>query len=198
MRDRPPATQDLLDAVREGDDDALAVLFQQVYDELRPIAHNQRRRVNGKMTLKTTEIVHEAFLKIQRAEGDFDWESRVHFLRVAARAMRQIVIDYARKRSAEKRGGDQQPVSLSAELLSGGRIAISDERADILVLLDEAMEELAKRHPRQRDVVECRFFAGMTIDETAAVLDVSTATVNRDWRTARTWLYKTIKELQSP
>ncbi len=191
------STQKLLQAVQKGDEKALASLFEMVYAELLPIAHHQRRRVNGNMTLKTTEVVHEVFLKLQRSEGEFDWESRVHFLRVAAQAMRQIVIDYARRRSAEKRGGDEQPLSLDDTLFSDGVLDISKERADVLVALDEAIEQLGKRSPRQRSVVECRFFAGMTIEETAAVLDISTATVNRDWRTARTWLYKTVKQILS-
>jgi RNA polymerase sigma factor (TIGR02999 family) len=191
------STQKLLQAVQKGDEEALAALFESVYAELRPIAHNQRRRVNGNMTLKTTEVVHEVFLKFQRSEGEFDWDSRIHFLRVAAQAMRQIIIDYARRRSAEKRGGDKQPLSLNDTLFNDGVINISEERADVLVALDEAIEQLGQRSPRQRSVVECRFFAGMTIEETAAVLDISTATVNRDWRTARTWLYKAVKQILS-
>lgn len=187
------STQKLLQAVQKGDEDALAALFETVYAELRPIAHNERRRINGNMTLKTTEVVHEVFLKFQRAEGEFDWDSRIHFLRAAARAMRQVIIDYARKQSAEKRGGDEQPLSLDDVFINGGVLSISEERADVLIALDEAIEQLGKRSPRQRSVVECRFFAGMTIEETAAVLDISPSTVNRDWRTARTWLYKSVK-----
>lgn len=189
------STQTLLAAVQAGDEEALSALFESVYAELRPIAHNQRRRVDGNMTLKTTEVVHEVFLKFQRSAGGFDWDSRVHFLRVAAQAMRQIIIDYARKQSAEKRGGDETPISLNDTIFNNGVLNVSEERADVLIALDEAIEQLGERSSRQRSVVECRFFAGMTIEETAAVLDTSTATVNRDWRTARTWLYKTVKQI---
>lgn len=193
----PDSTQALLQAVQSGDEDALATLFQLVYQELRPIAHNQRRRVNGNLTLNTTEVVHEVFLKFQRSEGAFDWNSRIHFLRVAAQAMRQVVIDYARKQSAEKRGGEGRPASLDDTLFQNGVLSVSSARADSLIALDEAIEQLGERSPRQRSVVECRFFAGMTIEETATVLDTSPATVNRDWRTARTWLYKTVREILS-
>jgi RNA polymerase sigma factor (TIGR02999 family) len=188
------STSQLLQAVQEGDEAALDVLFNRVYDELRSIAHKQRHRVDGDLTLRTTEVVHEVYLKFQQA-GDFDWSDRVHFLRVAARAMRQVVIDYARKRSAQKRGGDDETVSMDANTFLKEVIPISDESADALVALDEAIDRLADRQPRQRDVVECRFFGGMTIRETADVLDVSTATVKRDWRAARAWLYKEVKRI---
>lgn len=191
------STVRLLDAVRQGNDEALDALFHRVYDELKTIARKQRYRVNGNLTLQTTEVVHEAYLKFLRSDQEFEWENRVHFLRVSARAMRQVVIDYARKRSAQKRGGDADKVSMDANAFVKQTIAISDESADVLVALDEAIDMLAERAPRQRDVVECRFFGGMTIKETAAVLDVSTATVKRDWRTARAWLYKAVEEILS-
>lgn len=191
-------TQRLVDAVREGNEKAFTALFERVYDELKSIARKQRYRVNGNLTLQTTEVVHEVYVKLCGSDAGSELENRLHFVRVCARAMRQIVIDYARKRSAQKRGGDAEKVPLDADQGLKERISVSEANADTLVALNDALDLLAERSPRQRDVVECRFFGGMTIQETATVLDVSTATVKRDWRASRAWLYKTVETILNP
>ncbi len=120
-----------------------------------------------------------------------------HFFGVAARAMRQILIDYARKRKAQKRGGDVSKVSFDEMKLIEGKIRLSDERADALVALDEALKQLEKISERQSRIVECRFFGGLTIEETAAALGISTATVKRGWNLAQVWLYQEMQRALS-
>jgi RNA polymerase sigma factor (TIGR02999 family) len=160
------------------------------------LARRQRRRVGGYQTVNTTALVHEAYLKLLPGDDDsVGWENRLHFFRVAARAMRQILIDYARRRQAQKRGGDVEKVSLDQHAFLREMIALNGNRADMLVALDEALNELEQLEARQSRVVECRFFGGLTIAETAEALDVSTATVNRDWAIARTWLFTRVKDI---
>lgn len=184
---------ELLQAVQRGDREALSELFPLVYEELRVLAHRQRRRWHGDLTLNTTAIVHEAYIKLvdRSAVGS---ESRGHFFAVAAKAMRHILCNYARDRQRLKRGGGAAHVPIEDEM-DVELIDLSDEHADELSALDEALERLEKTNERQSRVVECRFFGGMTIDETAAALELSPATVKRDWTMARAWLYR---EMQSP
>ena len=180
----------LLVAAREGDRSALDALFPLVYDELHRLAKAQRRRWRGHYTVNTTALVHEAYLKLVRQE-QVDWKERGHFFALAAKAMRQILSDYARKQQTAKRGGDVDKVSLD-DVAPVAANPVPPDAADELIALDEALKKLERMNERQSRVVECRFFAGLPVRETAAVLDVSTATVKRDWRLASAWLRREI------
>jgi RNA polymerase sigma factor (TIGR02999 family) len=170
----------LLQAARSGDARAFDGLFVRVYDELGRLAHQVRQGRAGE-TLCTTALVHEAYVKLLPSE-DMSWESRAHFFAVAARAMRQVLVDAARRRVAEKRGGDAQFVTL------GDEAHAQPTRTEELIALDEGLQRLAALDERRARVVEYRFFAGLTAEETAKVLGVSVPTVERDWRAARAWL----------
>ncbi len=185
----------LLEAVSNGDHTALDDLYNLLYEELRVLAHRRRQRWRGDYTLDTIALVNEAYLKMVD-QTSVNLESRTHFFAVAARAMRYILLDYVKQRQALKRGGDQQRVSFDEMkgIFEEG-IAITEERADVLIALDEALERLAQFDARQSRVMECRFFGGMTIKETAEALEISPATVNRDGEMAKTWLYREIKRL---
>jgi RNA polymerase sigma factor (TIGR02999 family) len=179
--DQLSATELLL---RTGAGEAGAVerMFPLVYDELRRIAHRHLTRESTGRTLSTTELVHEAYIKLID-QTRVEWQGRAHFLGVAAIAMRRILVDRARGRARLKRGGAQAPVPL--ESLDLG----TDERADLVVALDEALDRLRELDDRQARVVECRFFGGMTEEETAEALGVGLRTARRDWAKARMWLY---------
>jgi RNA polymerase sigma factor (TIGR02999 family) len=187
----------LLGAIRAGNDAAFDELFPLVYEELKGLAHAQRRGWQGDDTMNTSALVHEAYLKLA-AHDHLDWESRAHFRSVAARAMRQILIDYARGKKAQKRGGDLVAVTFDEMRLeeSDGGAGLSEERADSLIALDGALDRLAERDQRPSQVVVCRFFGGMTIPDTAAALGISTATVERDWAMAKAWLYRDMRKAQ--
>jgi RNA polymerase sigma factor (TIGR02999 family) len=178
----------LLEDLARGDDGALDRLFPVVYQELRRVAHGQLRHERVGHTLNTTALVHEAYVKLVRHPPDVQWKSRIHFSAVAARAMRQILVNHAKARSRAKRGGDAPQVSLDEAVI------MPEERADELVALDEALHRLEAMNERQSRVVECRYFGGLTIEETAQALAVSVATVKRDWITARAWLYREVRE----
>lgn len=183
---------DLLREMRAGDEDALDRLLPLVYHQLRALAREQRRRWTGDETLDTTALVHEAYLRLVGRPTP-EWESRAHFMCVAARAMRQILIDYARRQHRAKRGGALARVPLDAidaALEARGEPAATGAHA--LVALDEALRRLEQRDPRQGRIVECRFFGGMSIEETAAALDVSPATVKRGWSMAQAWLHREV------
>ncbi|MDH3734707.1 MAG: ECF-type sigma factor [Gemmatimonadota bacterium] len=179
----------LLHAVREGDREALDRLFRLVYDELRTIAHAQRRRWTGDETMGTTAIVHEAYLKLAGV-NHLEADDRSHFFTLASRAMRQILLNYARDRKAKKRGGGRVEVSLDTPPLIGD---LDEAAADRLIALDRALEELEGISGRPVRVVECRFFAGLTVAETAEALGISAATVKRDWAHASTWLRRRLE-----
>ena len=174
-------------AVERGDSAALTALFSLVYDELSILAHQQRRRWHGNITLDTTALVHEAYLKMagqhQPAPG-----SRAHFFGVAAKAMRHILCNYARDRSRKKRGGGVQHVRLEPGQDIAGQLQLSDDQAERLTALDEALRALERIAERQAHVVECRFFGGMSLEDTATALDISARTAQRDWIFARAWL----------
>lgn len=157
-----------------------------VYDELHRIAHRYLRRESAADTLQTTALVHEAYLKLVD-QTRVNWQNRAQFFGVAAQMMRRILVDHARRRLRAKRGG--RAVKLS---LDDGTIDVSDERAAELVALDEALQRLAEQDARKAKLVELRYFGGLSIEETAEVLGVGTATVIRQWRIVRTWLYKEI------
>ncbi len=176
----------LLRAWRAGDAGALDRLFPLVYDELRRIAHHQLSRERTGHTLDTAALVHEAYLKLVD-QTRVQWADRSHFFAVAARAMRRVLVDYARRLRAEKRGGAPKRVSLTDVML------VAEERADTLVALDQALTELAGVDKRLCRVVECRFFGGLTEEETAEVLGVTARTVRRDWTKAKCWLHRALE-----
>lgn len=176
----------LLDKVREGDSHALEQLIPIVYQRLRSLAHQQRVRQGAHETMNTTAVVHEAYEKLVR--GNPEYADRSHFFRVAARAMRDVIVDHARKLGRAKRGGGIRPLQLDENLL------VPPEQAGQLLALDESLKELAALDSRQAEIVELRYFVGLSIAETAEVLSISTATVKRDWTTARAWLYQNLQE----
>jgi RNA polymerase sigma factor (TIGR02999 family) len=190
----PPDTSvtGLLRSVQRGDRDALGALFPLVYQELRVLARRQRRNWHGDATLNATALVHEAYIRLVDQNAMVP-ESRSHFFAVAAKAMRHILCDYARGRQRLKRGGGVEHVPISDEL-DALPIDVADEEAEQLAALDEALERLGQLNERQAQVVECRFFAGMNIEETAAALGLSPATVKRDWTMARAWLFREIQK----
>lgn len=173
----------LLAAVGLGDRAAFDRLFAAVYAELRAIAHRQLRRFSAGETLDTTALVHEAFLKFSRQEH-WSVENRLHFYRLAARAMRSVVIDRARRRGRVKRGGDQVLVELDEERFA------TPARATALLAVDDALTRLEGAEPELAELVEWRFFAGLSIDEIAAMLGLSDRTIRRRWRSARAFLYQ--------
>jgi RNA polymerase sigma factor (TIGR02999 family) len=182
MADDELSATDLLLRAGAGEAGAVEGMFPLVYDELRRIAHRHLTRESTGRTLSTTELVHEAYLKLID-QTRVEWQGRAHFLGVAAVAMRRILVDRARGRRRLKRGGAQSPVPLESIDLS------TDERADLVVALDEALDRLRELDERQARVVECRFFGGMTEEETAEALGVGLRTARRDWAKARSWLY---------
>ncbi|HEX7051159.1 MAG TPA: ECF-type sigma factor [Longimicrobiales bacterium] len=181
----------LLHAAAGGDHAVLDALFHHVYDELRRLASKVRGDA-AVQTLNTTALVHEAYLKLVPS-ADIDWRGRAHFFGVAARAMRQILVDAARRRARLKRGGPGSWTVTFDESLHAAPV-----RAAELLALDEALEELAALDERQAQVVEQRFFAGLSARETAAVLGISEATVHRDWRAARAWLRRRLDAREVP
>ena len=183
MPDAPADVTRLIHNLHAGNAADQKRLFDAVYHELHRLAHAQRRQWQGDYTLNTTALVHEAYIKLVD-QSQARYEDRGHFLAVASQAMRRILIDYARARKARKRGGGLTRLDLDDVL------AVSDEKVDELLALDIALTKLAALDERQARVVECRFFGGMTIPETAAALGVSPATVKRDWMTAQAFLYR--------
>ena len=192
---RQNTTTRLLRRVRDGSRSAFDKLVPIVYEEMRELAHAQRRRWRGDETLNTTALVHEAYLKLA-AQDDPRWESRAHFRSVAARAMRQILIDYSRGRLRGKRGGDRIRVPFDELRVASSSGELSSQEAEQLIALDESLLRLCRLHDRQSRVVECRFFGAMTIADTAEAIGISSATVRRDWAVAKAWLYRDMHGLQ--
>ena len=183
----------LLSELGAGSSDAFDQMFPLVYDELHCIAERQRRRWQGDETLDTTALVNEAYLRLVDQSAPA-WRDRAHFLAVAATAMRQILIDYAKRRRAAKRGGGARHVALhQLEAVLGGSEPAADLQDELLVALDDALRRLDGCDQRQTRIVECRFFAGMSIEETAEALGVSPATVKRGWSLAQAWLYRDLR-----
>jgi RNA polymerase sigma factor (TIGR02999 family) len=181
---------DLLVHWSEGDQEALNKLIPLVYDELHKLASRYLRRERRDHTLQTTAVVHEAYLKLVN-QRDANFENRLHFFAVAAQIMRRILVDYARRHHASKRGGDLYKLSLDEALVT------SEEKGADLLALDEALERLAAIDPRQSRVVELRVFAGLTLEETAQALNISPSTVRREWSTAKAWLHRQITKRPS-
>lgn len=188
-------TRLLQDYDRE-DPQATHQLFEHVYDELYRIARGRRHDWRGNETLNTTAILHEAYLKLVD-QSVIEWRSRNHFFAAASKAMRHILMNYARDQNRQKRGGDQQRVSFEQlHLAASGEISLSGDHSEALLMLDKALERLEKENERLSEIVECRFFGGMTIEETAVSLGVSPSTVKRGWNTAQLWLYREMQKEQ--
>lgn len=178
---------ELLQRWKSGDEEALEHLTPLVYDQLHRLAHQYIRNERRGHTLQTTALVNEAYVRLVDYK-EVDWQNRAHFFAVSAVVMRRILVDYARQRTSDKRGGQNFQVSLSDNL------AFTSERAAELVALDEAIESLSQLYPRRSKVVELRYFGGLNNHEAAAVLKVSETTIERDWRFAKAWLYRELKK----
>jgi RNA polymerase sigma factor (TIGR02999 family) len=178
----PPLDASELPSGGRSDHRAVDALFTRVYAELKGLAHRVRSGRGPGLTLDTTALVHEAYIKLA-GSGDAPWSDESHFFAVAARAMRQVLVDVARQRLAQKRGGAEPLVLTYDDALHGSPV-----RPDELIALDDALERLAAFDQRRAQVVEHRVFGGLSTPETARLLGMSTATVERDWRAARAWL----------
>lgn len=179
------AATDLLIQASAGDSSALAQVFPLIYEELRHLAHRQLLREAEGRTLSTTALVHEAYLRLID-QTRVQWSGRAHFMAIAATAMRRILIDRARQHRSQKRGGQYRRVPLESVDLG------AEDRADVLLALDAALDRLRQLNERQARIVECRFFGGMTEEETAEALGIGLRTTTRDWAKARSWLYEEI------
>lgn len=188
----PPSdiTRLLLDHAA-GRPDAGEQLFPAIYDELRRIAHARLRDERAGHTLSTAALVHEAYLRMVDLSR-VEWRDRAHFFAAAAGVMRRVLVDWARARTAQKRGGQDVALSLEALPEQGGAVPAPAPTDDLLAL-DEALLRLDRLAPRQARVVECRYFGGLTVEETAEALGASPTTVKSDWRLARTWLYRELR-----
>ena len=161
-------------------------IYPEVYDTLRILARRQLGKSRGRPTLDTTSLVHEAYLRLAD-QSQLSWKDKAHFLAIASRAMRFVIVDYVRRRTADKRGGEQSPLSLDPK-----RVGKEPPRIGALLDLNDALEQLETIDERAARVVECRFFGGLTVKETAEALQCSPRTVKRDWRKARLLLYRRI------
>lgn len=177
----------LLNSV-ENNSESISKVLPLVYDELRRLAHHELKQERSNHTLNTTSLVHEAYIKMVKHPPKDDWDGRRHFFGIAARAMRQILVNYAKMKSRQKRGGKSQPLSFEEG------IYMTEAKAEELLALDEALTRLEQMNERHGKVVECRYFAGYNIEETAEILGISPATVKRDWVSSRAWLHSQIKQ----
>jgi RNA polymerase sigma factor (TIGR02999 family) len=178
---RPEQITDLLLEVRGGHPGATEQLYSAVYEELRQIAHRHLQHEPPGHTLQTTGLVHETYIRLVDLSR-IDWQDRSHFFRIASGAMRRILVDYARRHRSLRQGGGIPPTFLDDDVAA-------PERGELLLALDEALDRLSAVSVRLGQVVECRFFGGLTEEETAEALGVTTRTVQRDWAKARGWLY---------
>ena len=181
MRPSPEVISSLVERVTKGEEQALSELLPVVYQELRKLSRRYLRRESNQQTLQTTALVHEAYLRLL-GDQNLQWKDRAHFLGIAARSMRQILVERARARHAQKRGGVQRAVTLEDRMLGQGQNTVD------LLELDEALKALAALDSKQAEVVELRFFAGLTVEETAEVMGISPATVKRWWTLSKAWL----------
>lgn len=186
MPDSSPDPTALLRAARTGGHEALDRLYSLVYEDLRRRAHRLLEGQPTGLTLSTTALVHESYLKLIRSEG-LTWQDRAHFTALAARAMRMVLVSYARQHGARKRGGGAVPVQLDEAL------ELPANRAEVMIALDEALERLAGLNERLSRTVELRFFGGLTLEESAEALGVAPSTVKLDWQKARAWLYRELQ-----
>jgi RNA polymerase sigma factor (TIGR02999 family) len=186
-----PGVTQWLRRLRGGEPGALESLVPLLYDEMRRVASGRMRGERDGHTLGTTALVHETYLRLLR-QRRIDAADREGFLAVAANTMRRVLVDYARGRRRRKRGGEQSPLRLDALPAGVAEPLLADDEAEEMLLLDDALERLARIHPRGARVIEVRFFGGLTLDQTASLLGVSSKTVQREWLTARTWLRKEV------
>lgn len=182
--DQDQVTQ-LLKAMRAGDSKAADSLLPLVYRELHRLAQSYMRRERPEHTLQTTALINEAYLRL--AQDAADWNNREHFIGIAAQVMRRVLVDYARSHNAQQRAGGLKRVEMHEEL------AISPERLDEVIALDEALVRLAEKNPRQAQVVELRYFGGLSVEQIAAVLEIAPRSVKRDWSLARIWLFRELQ-----
>jgi RNA polymerase sigma factor (TIGR02999 family) len=187
---REDVTQ-VLEQIRNGDERAADKLLPLVYDEFRALARHYLAQERANHTLQPTALVHEAYMKLVD-QSRVDWQGRSHFFAVAAQAMRRILVDHARSRQREKRGGGRARVVLDEA------VALSPQKDEDVIALDEALEQLAKLDPRQAKVVELRFFGGLSVEEVAHTLGVSKRTVEGDWTFARAWLSRELRGTDPP
>jgi RNA polymerase sigma factor (TIGR02999 family) len=178
----------LLTQWSEGNDFALEELMPLVYDELRVMAKRHMGLQKKGHTFQTTELIHEAYVKLAKNDGQ-SWDNRAHFFSVASKAMRHILVDYARSKNAQKRGNAAQKITFEENAM------ISKDNSMEVLALDEALKSLQKFDERKSQIVEMKFFGGLTIEEIARVLKISAETVKRDWRFSRTWLLKEISQV---
>jgi RNA polymerase sigma-70 factor (ECF subfamily) len=190
MNDDRSQTTRLLKAVHAGDNAAAERLLPLVYAELHRVANAYMRRERQDHTLQPTALINEAYLRL--IQEDVDWNSREHFIGFAAHVMRRVLVDYARARNADQRGGKRERVELQDQL------AISPERLDEVSQLDEALDRLAKMNPRQAKVVELRYFGGLSVEQIGATLGIAPRSVKRDWALARIWLFEELKPRSNP
>jgi RNA polymerase sigma-70 factor (ECF subfamily) len=183
---QPDEVTQLLVRWSEGDSSAIEQLTPLVYQELRRLAHNHIQHERGGHTLQTTALVHEAYLRLVD-QKNIRWQNRAHFFAVSAQVMRHILVDYARKKRSAKRGFDAQKVTLD-----DGAVVSKEQTAELLAL-DEALQSLGEIYPRRSKVVELRYFGGMNNKEAAEVLKISEASIERDWRFAKAWLYRELQ-----
>jgi RNA polymerase sigma factor (TIGR02999 family) len=183
--ERPSQVTKLLQGWRLGDAKAADELLPLVYDELRRLAHHHLRNERSDHTLHSTALVHEAYLRLVGQDLP-EWEGRTHFFAIAAQLMRQILVDYARRHRASKRGSGVRMLTLDDAM------GVAQRKDVDVIALDDALHALAEIDPRQSRVVELRFFAGLSLEETSEVMGVATATVQRDWTAARAWLHRQI------
>jgi RNA polymerase sigma-70 factor, ECF subfamily len=185
MQDQQPSTSItvLLAKARSGDSSALADVFPLIYDELRRLAQQQLRREPDGHTLSPTALVHEAYMRLIDYSR-MEWTGRAHFMAVASTAMRRILVDHARGHRSAKRGGMLKRVDIDDVQLG------TEDRAELLIAIDDALGRLKEIDARQAQVVECRFFGGMTEEETAEALGIGLRTVKRDWAKAKSWLHR--------
>jgi RNA polymerase sigma factor (TIGR02999 family) len=176
----------LLNEARKGDRGALNELLPLVYDELRRVAANQLRNERSDHTLQATALVHEAYLRLLE-QKEVDWNNRLHFFSIAAEMMRRILVNYAIQRNAKKRGDGAAKIALDEA------VSFSKEKELDVVVLDEVLNELARLDSDQAKIVELRFFAGLTIEETAQAMGISDSTVKREWRSAKAWIMGRMK-----
>jgi RNA polymerase sigma factor (TIGR02999 family) len=184
---REPSSQvtELLVRWRGGDREALEALMPLVYDELRRLAHHYLQRERNDHTLQSTALVHEAYLRLAGQNAP-QWQNRAHFFGIAARVMRQILVEYARAHSAAKRGGTN-----ACKITLDDALDLQQQRTDVdIIALDGALDRLSELDPQQSRIVELRFFTGLTIEDTSEVMGISPATVKRDWTSARAWLHR--------
>lgn len=182
----PQDTTKLILAAQQGDKAALDALMPIIYNQLKQLAKAQLQKERASHTLGATALVHESYL-ILIGQQQISWESRAHFFAIAAQAMRRILIDYARRRLAKKRGGGDPFITFDDSLMGG------EQRAEDLILLDSALVRLRELSERQSLIVEYRFFGGLTHEEIAEVMQVSVPTVRRDWRLAKAWLARELR-----